>query len=125
CRQTERGGGAGNPFGYFAIETGDDVGQPASATEFNADGAVAGERAGAGEDEVADTGEAGEGLAAASAGHGKTRHLSYASGDEGGGGVVAEVEAVGDPGGKRDDVLHGAAEFDAGHVVVGVDAQGR
>ena len=91
--------------------------------ELDADGAVAREIAGAGEDEVADAGEAGEGLAAASAGDGEARDLGDAAGDESGGGVVAEVEAVDDAGGEGDDVLERAAELDAGDVVVGVDAQ--
>ena len=42
-----------------------------AAAKFDADGAVAGEGTSAGEDEVADAGEAGEGLAAATAGNGE------------------------------------------------------
>ena len=75
-------------------------------------------------EQLADAGEAGKGLAAASAGYSETGHFGDAARDEGGGGVVAEVEAVGDAGGEGDDVLHGAAEFYAGDVVVGVDAKG-
>ncbi len=122
--EAERGGGAADAFGYLAVETGENFGELAAAAEFDADGAVAGERAGAGEDEVADAGETGEGLAAATAGDGEARHLGDAAGDEGGGGVVAEVEAVDDAGGEGDDVFERAAEFDAGDVVVGVDAKG-
>jgi hypothetical protein len=57
CGKAEGGGGATNAFGYLAVEAGDDVGKLAAATEFDADGTVARERAGAGEDEVADAGE--------------------------------------------------------------------
>src|SRR6266851_10127641 len=124
CGEAEGSGGADDAFGYLAIEAGDDVGQLAAASELDADCAVARERASAGEDEVADAGEAGKGLASASAGDGETSHLGYAAGDEGGGGVVAEVEAMGDAGGESDDVLQGAAEFYAGDVVVRVDAKG-
>ena len=99
-------------------------GSCAALAELDADGAVAREGAGAGEDEVADAGEAGEGLAAAAAGDGEAGDLGDAAGDEGGGGVVAEVEAVDDAGGEGDDVLERAAEFDAGDVVVGVEAEG-
>src|SRR5882757_5806373 len=123
CGEAECGGGAADAFGHFAVEAGDDVGQLAAASELDADGAVAREGAGAGEDEVADAGEAGKGLAAASAGYGETSHLGDAARDEGGGGVVAEVEAVGDAGGESDDVLQGTTEFHAGDVVVGVDAE--
>src|SRR5258705_13657212 len=49
CGEAEGGGGAGDAFGYFAVEAGDDVGQVAAASKLDADRAVAGERAGAGE----------------------------------------------------------------------------
>jgi hypothetical protein len=88
------------------------------------DGAVAAERAGAGEDEVADTGEAGEGFALAAAGDGEAGDFGDAAGDEGGGGVVAEADAGSDAGGDGDDVLEGSAELDADDVGGGVEAEG-
>jgi len=54
---------------------------------LDADGAVARERAGAGEDEVSDTGEAGEGLGFGSAGGGEVGPLAVSAG--GGGASVA------------------------------------
>ncbi len=122
--EAEGGGGAGYAFGYFAVQALEDVGELAAAAQFDADGAVAGEGAGAGEDKVAEAGEAGEGLAVASAGYGEAGDLGDAAGDDGGSGVMAEVEAVDDAGGEGDDVFEGAAELYAGDVVVGVDAQG-
>ncbi len=121
--EAEGGGGAADAFGDFAFEAGENFGQGTAFAEFGADGAVAGERSGAGEDEVADAGEAGESLAAASAGYGEAGHLGDAAGDEGGGGVVAEVEAVDYAGGEGDDILEGAAEFDSGDVIIGIEAE--
>ena len=89
-----------------------------------ADGAVAAERAGAGEHQVADAGEAGEGFAARAAGHGEARDLGDAAGDERGGGVVAEAHAGGDAGGDGDDIFERAAEFDADDVGGRVEAEG-
>ena len=74
------------------------------------------ERAGAGEDQIADAGEAGERFAAAAAGYGEAGDLGDAAGDEGGGGVVAEADAGGDAGGDGDDVFEGSAELDADDV---------
>src|ERR1700760_3024561 len=52
--EAECGGGTANAFGYFAVESGDDVGQLAATAEFDADGAVSGQGTGAGEDEIAE-----------------------------------------------------------------------
>ena len=122
--EAERGGGGADAFGDLAVEAGEDVGELAALAELDADGAVAREAAGAGEDEVADAGEAGQGFAAAAAGHGEAGDLGDAAGDEGGGGVVAELEAGDDAGGEGDDVLERAAELGADDVLVAVDAEG-
>src|SRR5258705_10503838 len=50
CGKAEGGGGAADAFGYFAVGAGDDVGQLAAASEFDAGRAVGRERAGAGEE---------------------------------------------------------------------------
>ena len=122
--ELERGAGGADAFGDLAVHAGEDVGELAAAAELDADGAVAGEGAGAGEDEIAEAGETGESLAVAAAGDGEAGDLGDAAGDDGGAGVVAEVEALNDSGGEGDDVLERAAELDAGDVVVGVDAEG-
>ena len=57
------------------------------------------------QDQIAEAGESGEGLAMASAGEGEAGDLGDTAGDERSGGVVAEVEAVHDSGGHRDYVL--------------------
>src|ERR1700722_19243276 len=60
CGEAERGGGATDAFGDLAVHAGEDLGEFAALAQLDADGAVAGERAGAGEYQVADAGEAGE-----------------------------------------------------------------
>src|SRR5579875_890060 len=93
CGEAERGGGGEHAFGYLAVEGCEDLGKLAAAAQLDADGEVARHGAGAGEDQVADAGEAGHGLAAAAAGDGEAGDLGVASSDERGGGVVAELEA--------------------------------
>ena len=87
------------------------------------DGPVAAERTGAGEHQIAHAGEAGEGFAARAAGHGEARDLGNAAGDEGGGGVVTEAHAGGDPGGDGDDVFERAAELDPDDIGGRVEAE--
>ena len=103
--EAKRGVGAADAFSYLAVETGEDFGKLTAAAEFDADGAIAGERSGAGEDEIADAGETGKCLAPSTAGYGKPSHLSDTARDEGGGGVVTKVEAVGDTGGEGNDIF--------------------
>src|ERR1700723_959652 len=79
CGQTERGGGTANAFCNLAVEAGDDLGKLAAASQFDAHGAIARERASARKHQVADAGEPGEGLAAASGGDGKAGHLCDAA----------------------------------------------
>jgi hypothetical protein len=50
CGEAQCCGGAADAFGYFAVEADDDVGELASASELDADGAVAREGTGAGKD---------------------------------------------------------------------------
>ena len=91
--------------------------------EGEADAVVARVLGEAGDDQVADAGEAGEGFAVAAEGDAEAGHFGERAGDEGGDRVVAETEAVGHAGGDGIDVLDRAAEFDAGDVVAGVDAE--
>ena len=122
--EAEGGAGGEDAFSDFAAQAQEDFGEFAALAEFLAYGAVAGERAGAGEDEVACAGEAGEGFAAAAAGNGEAGDFGDAAGHEGGGGVVAEADSGGDAGGDGDDVFERAAEFDANDVGGGVEAEG-
>ena len=114
--EAEGGTGGEDAFSYFAAEAGQHFREVAALAERFPDGAVAGERAGAGEHQVADAGEAGEGFAAAAAGHGEASDFRDAAGDEGGGGVVAEADSGGDPGGDGDYIFERSAEFDADDV---------
>jgi hypothetical protein len=54
--EADGGGSGADAFGDLAVESCEDVGELAATAELDADGAVAGERAGAGEDEIADAG---------------------------------------------------------------------
>ena len=94
-----------------------------AGAEGEADAVVARVFGEAGDDEVADAGEAGEGFLVAAEGDAEAGHFGEGAGDEGGDGIVAEAEAVGHAGGEGIDVLDRAAEFDAGHVVAGIDAE--
>ena len=95
-----------------------------AAADQLAGAAVAAVTRGAGGDEVADAGQAGERGEVGAQAHAEARDLGEAAGHERRPRVVAEAEAVGDADGDGDGVLGGAAELDADHVVVGVHAQG-
>ena len=85
---------------------------------------VARQPARAGEHEVPEPGQAGEGLGAAPLRHRQPRHLGQAAGDEGGLGVLAVAEPVHDPGRDGDDVLEGGRELGPHQVVARVGADG-
>jgi hypothetical protein len=122
--EAEGGTGGEDAFSDFAAETFQNFRELAALAQRLADGAVAAERAGAGEDQVADTGETGESFTAASAGDGEPGDLRNAAGDEGGGGVVAEADSGGDAGGDGDDVLERAAQLDTDDIRGRVEAEG-
>ena len=96
-----------------------------AVAEGQADAVVARVDGEAGDDQVADAGEAGEGLRPAAEGDAEAGHFRQRAGDQGGDGVVAEAEACGDAGGDGEDVLDRAAELDPGEVVAGVGAEIR
>ena len=62
-------------------------------------------------------------LGARAQGHAQAGHLGQATRDEGGAGVQAQLQPVGDAGGDRQHVLDRAADLDAHRVGRGVDAQ--
>ena len=93
--------------------------------DLDAERAVAAQRAGAREHEIAHAGESGEGGRARAERDAEPRHLVQPARDERGARVVAESNAFDDAGGDGHDVLERAAQLDADHVVVGVDAEGR
>ena len=94
-----------------------------SAEPF-AESAVAAVDAEAGDDEVAESAQSVEGLLLSAESGAEADHFGERAGDEGGFGVVAEPESVGDTGGDGVDVFQGAAEFHAGDVVARVGAEG-
>ena len=96
-----------------------------AAAQVDAEGAVARQRRGAGGDQVADTGQAGERRGVRAERDPQPGHLGQAAGDERGLGVLAEPEPDRDAVGERDDVLDRAAQLDAHDVGVGVRAEVR
>jgi hypothetical protein len=95
----------------------------AAADPF-AEAAVSTEFGEAGDGEIADAAEPGEGIGLSAASDTEAAHFGDAAGDEGSLGIVTEAEAVTDSGGDGHDVFEGAAEFDAQDIVAGVDAEG-
>ena len=83
---------------------------------------VAAVHTGGGDDQIADAGQTRKGLHIAAHGHAQPGDLGNAAGDQGGTGVVAVAKAGGDANAQRDDVLHGAAQFHALDISVGVHA---
>lgn len=70
-REAECGARGEDAFSDFAAERGEHLRELSSLPQLHADGAVAAEVAGAGEDEVSGAREAGEGFATSSAGDGE------------------------------------------------------
>ena len=103
--------------------SGDDVGQFAAFAQFNADAAVAREISGAGQNQIAQSGESGHGVEASAAGHDQARHFGETARDQRRHRIVAEAEAIANAGSDGDDVLQRAAQLHADHVVVGIDAK--
>ena len=83
---------------------------------------VAAVHTGGGNDQIADTGQTRKGLDIAAHGHAQPGDLGNAAGDQGGAGVIAVAKAGGDADTQRDNVLHGAAQFHALDISVGVHA---
>ena len=106
------------------------VSLPASASssvaplpDLHADRAVAAQRAGAREHEVAQPGEAGERRRLRAERDAEPRHLGEAARDERRARVEAEPDALDDAGRDGHDVLERAAQLHADDVVVRVDAE--
>ncbi len=78
----------------------------------------------AGEHQVAQPGQAGEGERVGALLHRQPRDLGQAAGDERGQRVGAEAAAVADPGGDGHHVLDAAADLHAHHVAGGVGPEG-
>ena len=93
--------------------------------ELVAKGAVARMLRGAGGNEVAHAGKSHAGHSLTAAGVHQTADLCQAARHDEGERVVARTGAGGDSAYDRDDIFHGAANLDAGHVLRQVDAEGR
>jgi hypothetical protein len=92
---------------------------------YSPEPAVARQVAGAGQYQVAEAGQAHQGLRTAADRGVEPQHLVEAAGDQAGARVEAEVHAVGSTGGDREHVLHRATKLGAAHVVTGVGAEFR
>jgi hypothetical protein len=87
------------------------------------DGAIAALGAGTGRDEVTHPGQAAEREDFSSQRHPEAAELGEAAGDEYGAGVVAETEAVADPGGDGHDILCGSSDLTTDDVGACVGAE--
>src|SRR6266498_3192965 len=85
-------------FGDHAVHSSDDVRQFLAAAKFDSHAAIAREASGAGEDEIAESGETRHGVGAASAGDDQASHLREAASNECGDGVVSQPQTITDSG---------------------------
>jgi hypothetical protein len=99
--------------------------QRAALRQQQADAAIAAQVAGRREHQVAQARKAHEGLGASAQRDARARHFGQAARDERRARIEPKREAVAQAGGDRQHVLHRAADFDAGEVVVGIDAHRR
>ena len=81
--------------------------------------------AGAGQDEITKSGQAGQCRRADTFGTCKARQFGKASGDQGSAGAVAKLLAVANAAGDGQDVLHCAAQLNAFQIGTGIDAESR
>src|ERR1035437_5121621 len=91
--QSDRSVSGEYAFCDHAVHPPDDVIQLAPAAQFDADAPVSREAAGAGEDQVAESGQSSHSFRSAAAGNYQPRDLSQPSRDERGDGVVSEFKA--------------------------------
>ena len=114
--------GALHPFGDHVHPRDDIVDMPPLA-EFDADVAVARQRAGAGRDQVAHAGEPREGFGPPAHRDAEPRDLGQSARHQGRARVVARAEPVAHADRDRDDILEHPAELAAEQVGVGIDAE--
>src|SRR5215469_11329227 len=112
-----------NAFGDHAVHSRDDFGKLLAASEFDADTAIAREASGASEDEVAEAGESGHSVGAASAANHQAGHFRQPAGDQGRNRIMSEAESIANPSRDGDDVLERTSEFHSDHVGVGIDTK--
>jgi len=112
-----------NTLRNFAAQTVKNLSQLAALAQSLADGAVAGERSGAGKNQIADAGESGEGFTASTTSYRQSSNLGDPAGDKSSGGVIAQANPGGDSGSNGNDVLQCAAEFDANQVCRSIESE--
>ena len=95
------------------------------AAQGQAQAAVTRQVTGTGQYQVTQACQAHQGFGAPANGRGQAQHFIEAAGDQPGTGVEPQLHAVGDAGGHRQHVLHGATQFRTQHVVAGIRAEGR
>ena len=89
-----------------------------SASELDSDVAIAGESAGAGENQVAKPGQTGHSFLTAAASDHQASHFRQAARDQGGDRVVAKSQAMANSGGDGDGIFQRSAKFDADDVFI-------
>ena len=118
-----QGGGGQGGAHAFGHQAGAGLGEAQPPPQPLAHPAIAGERAGAREHQVAEAGQPGQGLRAPPEGSGQAADLGEPSGDEGGHGVVTIAQAVHDASGDGDHVLESARQLDPDDVFARVHAE--
>lgn len=78
---------------------------------------------GAGEDQIAETGQPGQRARLGPDRLAQALHFGQTAGHQRGAGIAAVARAVGDPGRDREDVLQGPPHLHTDHVVIAIDAQ--
>src|SRR5215472_9190246 len=122
-RQSNRGRRREYSFCDHAVHSSDDIGEFLAAPEFYTNAAVARESPGAGENEVAKSGESGHGFRAPATSDDQACHLGKTASDERSYRIVAQAEPVANAGSDRNDVLERTTELDSDDIGIGVDAK--
>src|SRR5262245_50136982 len=102
-----------------------DLGKLAPFPQLHADVAIAAQIARTSDDEITKAAQARQRVATGALRAGETCNLREAARDERRHRVVAEADPFDNPGGNGNDVLQRSADFDAGYVVAGIEAQTR
>ncbi len=120
--QSQKRGGGSHAFGDHGHALQDFI-QRAAFPKFKSDIAIAAERAGAGEDQIAETGESPKCFRLGSKFDGKTGHLGESPSDERRKCICAEAESLASARRDGHNIFHGAGKFHSKHILIGVKAE--
>ena len=112
------------PFGHVT-QFFQNLRQRLASRQRQTDASVARKVAGTGQDQVAHASQAHEGITLAAEHFTQAGNFGKATGNQCRAGVEPKPQAIGNAGGDSQHVLDRAADFDAGKVIVGINAQAR